>query len=116
MYWNVPTIVPSAVSGPRRRRQPVAGATAGGGEPNFARPKSSSFAPVSRQHHVARLEVAMDDAGAMRAVERVGDLDGDAAAPDRAAAGRSSRRSRERLAFEMLHHQEVDAVLVVPTS
>ena len=33
-----------------------------------------SLAPRSREHDVARLQIAVDDAGAVRAVERVGDL------------------------------------------
>ena len=49
--------------------------------------------------------------GAVRLVERIGDLDRRSAAPGRAAARPSASRVGERLALEMLHHQEVDAVL-----
>ena len=43
--------------------------------PAFASPKSSTFsAPVARDHDVARLEIAMDDAGVVGAGQRVGDL------------------------------------------
>ena len=52
-----------------------------------------------RQHHVARLQIAVHDALPVRLVERVGDLDADSAAPARAAAaprrgGRPASRPR----------------------
>ena len=49
-------------------------------------PKSSSFAPALRQHDVAGLQVAMDDARAMRLVERARRSGSRSSAPDRAAA------------------------------
>ena len=77
MYWNVPRIVPCAVRfggvvGQRRRPAPATT-----GAPILASPKSSSFAPAFVEHDVAGLQIAMDDARAMRLVERVGDLDRD---------------------------------------
>ena len=63
----------------------------------------------SRQHDVAGLEIAMDDAGTMCLVERVGDLDRRSSAPRRACSGPRVRRVGERLAFEILHHQVIDA-------
>ena len=55
----------------------------------FARPKSSSFAPALRQHDVAGLQIAVDDAlrGAPRRARRRSRCR--SAAPDRAAAGPS---------------------------
>ena len=45
-----------------------------------------------RQHHVARLQIAVDDAVPMRLVERLGDLDGDSAGlVERQRAARVSR-------------------------
>ena len=76
---------------------------------NLASPKSSSFDAGLRQHDVGGLEIAMDDALAMRLVERVGDLDGD--------LQRLVERERpfleargQRLALEMRHDQVVRAI------
>ncbi len=64
-----------------------------------------------RQHHVAGLQVPVHDPMPMRLVQRVGDLD--------AVAQRLLERERplhepvrERLAFEVLHDQVLDAVLI----
>ena len=56
-------------------------------------------------------KIAVDDAGAMRGGERVGDLHrvGQRLAERQLAA---PQPRRQRLAVEELHHQEVDAVLV----
>ena len=44
----------------------------------FAMPKSSTFTLILRRdHHVARLEIAVHDAGRMRGRERIRDLDAD---------------------------------------
>ena len=76
MYCSVPTIVPCAVPVPgvvgQHRQRLTAAPTV-----CFARPKSSSFAPV-REHDVARLQIPVDDAVSMRRLEGVGDLDAEA--------------------------------------
>jgi hypothetical protein len=49
-------------------------------------------------------QIAMRDAGAMRLVERVGDLDRDGEyLLDRPGAFRASQSRRQRLALQMLH-------------
>ena len=100
MYWNVPTIVPF-------RRQRIE-CVAVGERGRLARPRDSSTLrqPEVEQlgaglgeHDVAGLEVAVDDAVPVRAVERVGDLH---AVPQhlldgqRAAARGAPRASRLR--------------------
>ena len=63
------------------------------------------------QHHVARLQVAVNDALAMRLVERVGDLDAGLERlrdPQRALL----ETLRERFTFEVLHDQEISSVLM----
>ena len=87
-------------------RRPVRACT------DFASPKSSSFAPRPRQHDVARLQVAMDDPRAVRLVERVRDLNRERQGLVERHRAFPSQPVRERLAFEILHHQEVDAILV----
>ena len=86
---------------------------------HFAIPKSSNFvwavpwrpAPPVDEHDVARLDVAMDDPQPVGGGERIGEIDGvaqglvEAEGPAREPIG-------ERLPFAVLHHQEVDAVLV----
>ena len=58
-----------------------------------------------RQHHVAGFQIAMHDAGAVRAIERVGDLDAELnTSASRKRALRQARR--ERLAFDQLHHRD----------
>ena len=63
------------------------------------------------EHDVGRLQVAMHDAVAMRAGERVADFD-----PDFQGLlerdGAPLQATAQRLAFEVFHHQEVDLVLV----
>ena len=63
------------------------------------------------EHHVARLQVAMHDPGAMREGQALGDLD---RAGDRLGRRHRSLRQprRQRLAVELLHHQEHRAVLL----
>ena len=80
----------------------------------FARPKSSSFAPDFVSIDVAGLQIAMDDAGAMRRVERRRHLD-----RDRQGLGERQRALRQpirqRFAVEQFHDEERRAV-VLPTS
>ena len=65
---------------------------------------------VARQHHVAGLEVAVDDAGAMGGGHRLCDLAAERDhVIDRQCAARQS--ILEGLALEVLHDQEVHAVL-----
>ena len=73
---------------------------------SFARPKSSSFAPRLRQHHVAGLEVAVDDPCRCAASSASAISTPMPQRPGRAAAGPRASRSRERLALEQLHDQE----------
>ena len=73
MYWNVPTMVPSAVTGvvcvaAAVSVAPVARAT------GFAKPKSRSFAPVWVSMMLPGFKSRWYDTAAMRFVERVGDL------------------------------------------
>ena len=69
----------------------------------------------TREHHVAGLQIAVDDARAMRVVERVGDL----AAVAQHLVGRQ-RAAREpivqRLALEILHDDERSWPSCSPTS
>ena len=59
---------------------------------------------------VGRLDVAMDDGGAVRGVERIGDLDAEVEqVVERQRAARDALL--ERLALEQLHHHEVLALL-----
>ncbi len=64
-----------------------------------------------RQHDVPRLQISMDDAGTMGFVERVCDLHG---VPQREVEGKcaSAESIRERLAFQIPHDQEVDAIVM----
>ena len=70
-----------------------------------------------RQHDVARLEVTMNDAGAMRAIEGAGDLDSHGKRlvhrhRRRGTRSRAACRAREtgsqRLAVEVLHDEEIE--------
>ena len=95
-----------AVGGTVRAAGPAAGATI------LARPKSSSVAddvpsaPDFAQHDVARLQVAMQDAGAVRLVEGAGDLG--RVAQRLAERQRPARQPRrQRLAVEVLHDEEL---------
>ena len=49
----------------------------------------------------------MDDAGAVRRVERVGDLDRDSAEPASTGSAPLLEALGERLALEVLHHEVV---------
>ena len=62
----------------------------------------------AHQHDVARLQIAMDDAGAVRAVERVADLDGDRQRVVDRKPRRPAQPVGERLAFEILHDEVVE--------
>jgi len=60
-----------------------------------------------RQHHVARLEIAVDDAVLVRGVEGLGDLRRDAERL-RERQGAPPQALGERLARKVLHHEVVD--------
>ena len=66
-----------------------------------------------RQHHVRRLQIAMDDARAMGRVERVADVDRMAQGVGwrQRAAGQSLD---ERPAFEILEHEKTNRVISAP--
>ena len=107
MYCGVPSSTPAAVNVAREpSAEPAADSAA------VASPKSSSFAPDLRQHDVRGLQVAMDDALAVRAVERAGDLRSRRRRAWSSGNGAPGEPIGERLALEQLHHQVVDAILV----
>ena len=71
MYCGVPMMVPSVVS------TWVSVSSVGPGlAADFAKPKIEHLDAIPRQHDVLRLHVPMSNSGAMRTVERVGDLGG----------------------------------------
>ena len=67
--------------------------------------------PSLREHHVARLQVPVHDAPAVRLVEGVGDLD---RVPERPVQRHRApgQPLLQRLALQVLHHQVVDAVVL----
>ena len=67
--------------------------------------------PRLREHDVAGFQIAVGDALAMRLVQRIGNLDCELQhLLDRQRA--SLQSLRERLAFDIFHHQKIDVVLV----
>ena len=114
MYWNVPRIVPSAVSGASVGRQTAdTERTLAGrrGAVTCASPKSSSFTPAFVSMTLPGLRSRWTMPCAVRLVERVGDLDAEA---KHLLEGQRAFRERavERLALDILHHEVVDAALV----
>ena len=78
MYWNVPSRLPASVSGfacVGKVERPPAPSPAGSA--TLRQAEVEELRSRLRQHDVAGLEVAMDDARAVRLVERVGDLRAD---------------------------------------
>ena len=63
------------------------------------------------QHDVAGFQIAMDDALAMRLVERVGDLDRDLERIGKLQRSVSREPVGERLPLQVFHDEEVDPVL-----
>ena len=112
MYWNVPTIAPSAVSGAatvggdRGRRAATRPAA-----PSRARPKSSSFAPARVSMTLPGLRSRWTIA-ARGARDRARRRSARRCAASRRAAARPRREALgERLALEQLHHQVVGVAL-----
>lgn len=103
MYWKVPMIVPSTVSGCDIV------ASEGDDEPapiaaivGFARPKSNSFTRLS-EHDVRRLQITMYYAAAMRPLQSLACLD---------PVLQYCSGGSQGLAFEVFHDQEIRPVLV----
>jgi hypothetical protein len=77
---------------------------------SLASPKIHQLGSALGQHHVAGLQVTVHDAAAVRLVERVGDFDSNA--QSLVWRQRLARQARgQGFAFQVLHHQEVHAVL-----
>ena len=112
MYWKVPTIVPSVVSGrlivgdressERFEASPVTRAS----------PKSRSLAPALVSMMFAGLRSRWMSPRAMRLVERTRDLHRDLGEAPPAARAAPVDAGREILLVQMLHDEEVDAVLM----
>ena len=97
----------------RQHREPSAPQTTGA--PHFREPEIEQLGAALRQHDVAGLQIAMDDARAVRLVQRARDLNRVSSAPGSSGQARACSRLQpigQRLAFEILHHQEVDTVLL----
>ena len=91
MYWNVPRIVPCAGQARRRRRQRRHARADDAGAP-LRQPEVEQLGAALRQHDVAGLQIPVDDACAVRLVERVGNLRSQSSAPrSSGSAPRSSR-------------------------
>ena len=109
MYAAVPTQVPSAVTAPTTvAASPAASAAV---EPVRALRETEveQLDAGARQHHVGRLEVAMDNALAMRGLQRISDLRADP--QDVRDRNRTLRGAgRQRLAVQQLHHEVRRAV------
>ena len=74
-------------------------------------PEVEHLHAIPRQHDVLRFDVAMRDSGAMRAVERVGDLRGELERlieRERALLD----AGRQGLALDALHHHVAGAILM----
>ena len=110
MYGSVPMTSSGAVG-------PLGSAPLAGNGPDPGRGAEAREAEVEqlgaalRQHDVGRLQVAMDDTLRVRSDERLGDF------PCRAQGLREwhqplAQSRRECLAFEILHDQEIDPLMV----
>jgi hypothetical protein len=83
----------------------------GNGQRRFRQAEVEQPGAAARDHDVARLQVAVDDAAAVRGRQRRGDL-GPVAQHLVGRQRASLKPRRKRLPFEVLHDQEVDAILV----
>ena len=106
----MPIIVPSAVNFLWSSDAVDVGVAATSSRP-FGKAEVEQLYSGCREHHVARLHVAMDHLLAVRMIERVGDFGAVAE-----HIGRRQRSAREPviecLAFEILHHQ-IGAAFVI---
>src|SRR5271167_2119410 len=122
MYWNVPTTVPFCVNGDA---EPLSAATlmvgvVGVNEPTpdaepsggrgFRQAEIHELRAILCQHDVSGLQIAMYDSARVGFRQRIGNLDG--------GLQRLLQRHwttlqaiGHRLPFQMLHDQEVDAIL-----
>ncbi len=117
MYCRVPRIVPAPVSGAAAVTVSicVAAAPVDAGNPGRPRrhlrqPEIQHLHSAGRQHDVARLQVPVHDPRTVRLIQSVGNLDG--------GLNRLRHRHRpalqprrQRLAFHVLQHQVIRAVL-----
>src|SRR5690242_691794 len=96
MYWRVPAICPSRVN---------TSVTVASFSPKTlvcrARPKSSEFDPLSAHKNVGRLEIAVNDALSLRAIERIENL---ASILDHLSY---RHRTGNRRPFDEFHHEIV---------
>ena len=101
-----------ALIGERRRlRQRIAHSGDRPSRPQLRQTEIEELDPRRGQHDVPRLQITMDDPGAMGLVERVGDLE---RVPDEPVDRQSAALQplRERLTFQILHDEIVGAVLM----
>ena len=116
MYWNVPRIVPCAVSGAVIGRQcrGLARRTASQ-RSRFREAEVEQLGAGLGQHDVAGLEIAMDDAGrwALSSASAISIADLQRVGERQRALGQPRG---QRLAFEVLHDEKLDVVLSRPTS
>ena len=111
MYCNVPRIVPCAVIGSFA----VGSCESGSGRSGFLlqlrQTKVQQLRAGLGEHDVAGLQIAMRDAFAVSLVQRVGNLDG--VLQHLLHRQRTFLQPlRERLAFEIFHHQKINSVLM----
>ena len=112
MYWKVPTMVPSAVSGWLRVGDSVSSPAAAASPVRARQAEVHELGAALREHDVAGLEVAVDDPRPVRAVQRIGDLD--AAAQQLGGGQRPALEALgQGLALEVLH-DEIDQVALAP--
>ena len=118
MYCSVPRIVPDAVIGDACVAAMLTLLTTPGPcRSPLREAEIEQLRARLRQHHVARLQIAVDDARAMRGVERACDVNRDAQRfvhrQTWAFGARRLRKPRlERLAVQQFHHEERRALMV----
>ena len=108
MYWNVPRMVPCAVIAASASAPVAVDCTAARG---LRQAEVEQLRARSGEHDVAGLQIAMHDAGAMRRVERLGDLNRDGQRlVDRQRA--AFEPGRQRLAVDQLHDEKRHALVL----